>query len=468
MDFSTYIAWGPLVSVLLFLIARWCFRRSKAKIVVPTWFTLSVFPVYAFAGYLSLGFVIELAPFVQMDIDNSMVLFNVGWAVLLLAMLLGTSLLRSKVRTATRQDIHLARKWNAQALKKIVVGLTVFFWISALAYFISGGTMLLFQPDPQEIYTTFGRDDIDNPLVVRSFYTSLFLLLLVSGLHLIVIPERNRLSRTNLVVAITFYGLSGGRTTVFLLGLTLFFYFLIFERRASIRPHIIKIGIVLICFMLFSVIVILFRHRDLLLDPYQLGYAITSLSLDYVSYARILYQFPDGVIFDKSLVINTIIYPAFPQQFWALIGVDKMASWVHPGLEYARLLGGVPTGAALRINTIGELYMDFGLTGVMLGMAFVGLLLAVINSQLTNRPPESPWNLMLCFWLAVFSVGLVGSAELISAHFYEGSAYVFILVLLASRLSAQGGGPEGFDRGSEASKTRAPQEPAIGMDCLRG
>ena len=131
------------------------------------------------------------------------------------------------------------------------------------------------------------------------------------------------------------------------------------------------------------------------------------------------------------------IVPLLPGKIWSMVGVDKASLYERSSAQVMSELMKVDVG--IRIGIVGELYMNFGVAGVLVGMFLFGLLLAVIDSRLrtatvtTSIAPFLALVSVLCVFALVGQLNMFGSS--ISVFGYPLLA-AFVLASTARERSA--------------------------------
>jgi hypothetical protein len=126
------------------------------------------------------------------------------------------------------------------------------------------------------------------------------------------------------------------------------------------------------------------------------------------------------------------VVPLLPGKMWSMVGVDKASLYDRSSAQLMSELMKVDVG--IRIGIIGELYMNFGITGVLIGMLFFGFLLALIDARLrsatltTSMAPFLALVAVLCVFALVGQLNMFGSSisvfgyPLLAAFFLGSSA----------------------------------------------
>ena len=132
--------------------------------------------------------------------------------------------------------------------------------------------------------------------------------------------------------------------------------------------------------------------------------------------------------------IPSAIVPLAPGKVWALVGVDKTAAYAMNSADVMSEYFDVTTG--IRIGVVGELNMNFGVTGVMVGMAILGLVLTGLDRGMrtsTVRNPIAPFFALMTV-LTVFT--LVGQLNMYTSSLSSFGYPLLMVAVLASQRAA--------------------------------
>jgi len=131
------------------------------------------------------------------------------------------------------------------------------------------------------------------------------------------------------------------------------------------------------------------------------------------------------------------VVPLLPGKVWSLVGVDKASLYDRSSAQLMSELMKVEVG--IRIGIIGELYMNYGIAGVLVGMFLFGLLLAAIDARLRSSTVVSsiaPFFALisvLCVFALVGQLNMFGSSISVFGYPLLGA---FLLASTARERSA--------------------------------
>lgn len=95
-------------------------------------------------------------------------------------------------------------------------------------------------------------------------------------------------------------------------------------------------------------------------------------------------------------VVSTI----FPKQIWQLFGLEKDKLFAHNAAEYFGKYFGHYAG--VRIGVIGECFVGFGVTGIVLIMSFLGFIFSFLENLYMTLDEKSPLLMLITFALSIF------------------------------------------------------------------
>lgn len=145
-------------------------------------------------------------------------------------------------------------------------------------------------------------------------------------------------------------------------------------------------------------------------------------SLDY-------YGFGDRYLYGQSL--GSVVVPLLPSPVWRAVGIDKGAVYAQDGATLLAQAMGQTTGQ--RIGAYGELFMNFGWLGALVGAAFYGLLLGYLDHRSSRVSPEQVKAILLALILAAAVFAQIGQLNMFTSTL-TGFGYPLLFVgLVAAR-----------------------------------
>ena len=144
---------------------------------------------------------------------------------------------------------------------------------------------------------------------------------------------------------------------------------------------------------------------------------------------------PDARLRGETL--PSVVVPLLPGKLWRLVGVDKDALYARSSADVMSEYMNVPTG--IRIGVVGELYMNFGIPGIVIGMVVLAGVVVMLDRRLLSSTLASPlapfWALMVV--LTTFT--LIGQLNMYTSSL-SGFGYPLLVAALvgARRVPSQG------------------------------
>jgi hypothetical protein len=137
-----------------------------------------------------------------------------------------------------------------------------------------------------------------------------------------------------------------------------------------------------------------------------------------------------GDRFLHGRTIGSLVVPLLPGPVWQLVGVDKAAIYAQNSATVLADVMGQTTGQ--RIGAYGELFMNFGWTGALLGSALYGTLLSYLDDRYGQVSAGEVRGVFLAVTIAVAVFAQVGQLNMFTSTL-TGFAYpIGIVVLLAA------------------------------------
>ena len=152
-------------------------------------------------------------------------------------------------------------------------------------------------------------------------------------------------------------------------------------------------------------------------------------SLDY-------FADPDRRLHGRTL--GGAIVPLLPGRIWSLVGVDKEALYSRDSATLMAEILKVDTG--IRIGIMGELYMNFGLAGIVLGMLLFGAFVGWLDRRLGAAVLLDPFVPLYALVALVSVFSLIGILNMFASSVVLFGWPLLLAGLLGARRVTTAGG----------------------------
>lgn len=135
------------------------------------------------------------------------------------------------------------------------------------------------------------------------------------------------------------------------------------------------------------------------------------------------------------LIIGGIM-AAFPKQIWALVGIDKERYLINSAyLTGTALYRQSYTG--IRIGYIGELYISFGIIGIIIGMGIFGIIFASLDNKLLSSGSKSAQVALIYYVTFVLTFALIGHFQGVVASLTYYGFVVYVVYYYATKKTSE-------------------------------
>lgn len=153
---------------------------------------------------------------------------------------------------------------------------------------------------------------------------------------------------------------------------------------------------------------------------------------EFRDFAWSLQYFDDPAHRLGGATIPSAIVPVLPGKLWRLAGVDKDALYARSSASAMSEIMGVNVG--IRIGVVGEMYMNFGVAGIVVGMLVMGAIVGFLDRRLLLADVGAP---SLPFWalanvLTIFT--LIGQLDMYGSALNTWGYPLLGAMLIGSRL----------------------------------
>ena len=414
-------------SALIFLLIF--IKKYIYDIEFPVLIIILVFAFYNIVGFLN-SLILETI-FLQSSTDIITTLSYVNYAIFTLILGLFTV---CTIIPATRSIKSISFYiWNLQKLRFLVYVLFSVCILALVGFLLQGGGLLLLSEDPSIEYQVKWYPDA-SVLFSKIYFLTFPLCALISGIYLCLImkngmPQKKRIILVILSVSLINLILTGKRSYVLIPTFTIIFAYHYYTKKINLWRLIILSAIVVFLVIMVGYV----RTGGILIK--EIGWSkgiFLSFGGEFTALARIIYKYPEGKIFEPNTLLKSAILPLFPRQIWAMIGFDKMAEYRLSGLTISSLLYDEAGHSGIRVGMIGELFLEFGLLGIILGMFIFGCVLGILDRLLKRSHALDIRILFSSFILSIMFYLIVGQFDGAFSNLYY-NLYILIIFSLLCR-----------------------------------
>jgi hypothetical protein len=134
--------------------------------------------------------------------------------------------------------------------------------------------------------------------------------------------------------------------------------------------------------------------------------------------------------------LGGLVVPLLPSAVWSAIGVDKAAVFAHSNA--AVLAQEMGQFAAQRVGVFGELFMNFGWGGAVIGAAIYGMLIGYLDRHfLALRERDAVRGILLAVIAAATIYAQVGQWNMLTATITSSCYPILLIALFAARRVAR-------------------------------
>src|SRR5262249_2440890 len=172
------------------------------------------------------------------------------------------------------------------------------------------------------------------------------------------------------------------------------------------------------------------RERDksvTLLGPVALSLYGTIGEFRDLAWSLEYYGFGDRFLYGRTF--GSVVVPLLPSSVWRIVGIDKPALYAEDSATLLAQAMGQPTGQ--RIGAYGELFMNYGWLGALIGAMLYGLLLGYLDDRLRRVTGDQVRGILLVLTLAAAVFAQIGQLNMFTSTL-TGFGYPILLIALAS------------------------------------
>lgn len=406
-----------LSALAIVLAAGRPFRVSRAPIAIGLFGTAMV--TLGTGSYYATQF---LFPSYYAPIESALLLTAIGFVMCALGVFV--------TRHFGRRGLSTPRwEWRAAQLDIVIYALLAISIVGTLAAIRRIGYIPILRGDIREERLTYA----DQLGILYTMSVMSVPAMILGGARLLAFG-RSLLSGLALVVGTLCSGLYGPRFFTVVGIATIFVLYDQFRRRVALWK-LALVGVVVVPALIG---VAMYRESDL-------PAAAPLVTLSYLSFGEFrdfawsLQYYDDPAHRIDGETIPGAVVPLLPAKLWSLVGVDKEALYERSSAQVIAELMKVEVG--IRIGIVGELFMNFGIGGVLVGMLLFGVLAGVIDHRLWTgslTTANAPFFALLTV-LAVFA--LVGQLNMFGSSISVFGYPLLIAALFASARPVPRAGP---------------------------
>ena len=136
--------------------------------------------------------------------------------------------------------------------------------------------------------------------------------------------------------------------------------------------------------------------------------------------------------------LGGLVVPLLPSPFWSVVGVDKAAIFAHSNA--AVLAQEMGQFAAQRVGIYGELFMNFGWLGALLGAVLYGALVGYLDRRfLEVHEGDAVRGILIAVVAAATIYAQVGQWNMLTSTITSSCYPILLLALVAARRVARTG-----------------------------
>lgn len=412
--FAAVAVWGANLCVLVYGFPPP--RRLSRAPLLAAGFAF----VVTILGTGSYWATVQLYPIYRVPIEYAAWFVAVCTLVALVAALLVTRMLR------TRNSTGHPLEWNWERLGAMTYLLFALAFVGTVISIRRIGYVPILTGDP-----TSAR--VEYPSIGGIWYR-LSMLGGVTALLVAVLAAARRASRTHYLIgagSLVLVGLYGPR---FFVALPVAVAILLWDRvRKPIGLR--RAGLMIVVAAPLLAILGYVRERDRsvsLLGPVALSLYGTAGEFRDLAWSLDYYGFGDRFVYGRTL--GSVVVPLLPSPAWRVVGIDKPAIYAQDSATLLAEAMGQTTGQ--RIGAYGELFMNYGWWGALVGAALYGLLLGYLDDRLTRVNDRQVSGIILSLTLGAAVFAQIGQLNMFTSTI-TGFGYPILLVaLIASRRAA--------------------------------
>ena len=367
---------------------------------------------------------IQLYPLYRVGIERAAWFVAVCTFLALLVAAVGARVLR-RAPTKTRRPLE----WHWPRLGAITYAVFFVALVGTVVTLRRIGNVPILSGDP-----TMAR--VDFPALGGVWYR-LSMLGGVSALLVAVLVSGRRATPMLWLVGLSSLALVGGYGPRFFVVLPLGVSILLWDRvRSPINTRRLvfagALGIPLLAILGY------WREQDssvALLGPIGLALYGTLGEFRDLGWALDYYGFGDRFLHGQT--IGSLIVPLLPAPVWRIVGIDKAAIYAQ---DSAHLLAdAMGQTAGQRIGAYGEMFMNFGWTGALIGAVVYGALLGYLDDRFTRVQAREVRAIFLALVITATVFAQIGQLNMFTST-VTGLGYPMALVALmaARRAPAEG------------------------------
>jgi len=143
-----------------------------------------------------------------------------------------------------------------------------------------------------------------------------------------------------------------------------------------------------------------------------------------------------GDRFLHGITLGSLLVPLLPSPVWSVVGIDKAAVYSQNSASLLADAMGQTTGQ--RIGAYGELFINFGWAGAVIGALLYGALVGYLDHRFRQVDRSDVWGVFMALAIATTVFAQVGQLNMFTSTLTGLGYPMALVVLLAGRRSRTG------------------------------
>ena len=199
------------------------------------------------------------------------------------------------------------------------------------------------------------------------------------------------------------------------------------------KLNIAKVSLLLISFLMLSAVYVEIREGLYGFTSRPIYERILYNSFtEFREFARVVdYTSTTGNYLHGYTFVNTIT-TIIPRQFYTIVGKDKSA--IISRFSSARYLAKLYNArGGLRAGLLGELYINFGLYGLLIGMIILGMLVGFLDYKVASRERFDARISFYFLFLSCLLYAIIGQIEWVIWYTYQFGAFLLLTYFICRK-----------------------------------
>jgi hypothetical protein len=303
----------PIILLLLTIFAV-MFKRNlgKVKLAFPVICVFLMFIFYIFFGIINSTMTLKFWPSLQLDLIKAISYSIYGFIAIIFGWSIASLITRviSYNKRKRKADIQYIYIWDLRRLKIIIFCLVLFVVMSAIGFFVTGGFILLLKEDVNMLYGP-KRPVQFNPLFSLLYFMGTLFLAILSGVYHS-LNKKNIIIGGIFVVSLLLLVMNGVRTVILLPALITIFSYYYYTKNPKVGRIFVVILLLFFCFFISGWLRSGLLKDHSLTELLRFDMLFIGVMSEFTTFARVLYIFPCGEIFDAGTFFNSTLLTTLP------------------------------------------------------------------------------------------------------------------------------------------------------------